>query len=180
MRILKENTFALIIDIQEKLFPYIADNKQFMESSVKLIEGLKILDIPIIISEQYKKGLGETIKEISSVVTPIASFEKTAFSCCDEPEFMKLAKWTDKKNAIICGIESHICVLQTSIDLITNGYNPIVIADCVSSRKLIDKQFAIERLIQEGAMVSTYESILFELCRYAGTERFKAISKLIK
>lgn len=180
MRILKENTFALIIDIQEKLIPYIADNKQLIESAVKLIEGLKIFDLPILISEQYKKGLGETVKEISSILTPIASIEKTAFSCCDEPEFTKLAIWTDKKNVIVCGIESHICILQTSIDLINNGYHPIVVADCISSRKLIDKQFAIERLKQEGVTIATCESLLFELCRYSGTEQFKAISKLIK
>lgn len=180
MRILKENTFALIIDIQEKLLPYIFENKQLVESTVKLIEGLKVFELPILISEQYKRGLGETVKEISSIITPIASFEKTAFSCCDEPEFTKLARWTDKKNVIICGIESHICVLQTSIDLINNGYHPIVVIDCISSRKLIDKQIAIERLIQEGATITTFESILFELCRHSGTEQFKAISKLIK
>ena len=85
-----------------------------------------------------------------------------------------------KKNVILCGIETHVCVLQTTIDLIQLGYQPIVIEDCVSSRKLSDKQTAIERMRQEGAIISSLESILFELARFSGNETFKAISKLVK
>jgi nicotinamidase-related amidase len=180
MRIVKEDTLAIVIDVQERLFPYIADNVQLSQSIIKLLEGIKVFDIPILLTEQYKKGLGETIPEIKSTISPSFSFEKLAFSCCDEPVFMQKLEQTGKKNIIICGIESHICILQTTIDLIKNNFQPIVVADCVSSRKLIDKQFALDRMRQEGAIVSTYESLLFELCRFAGNDQFKAIAKIIK
>jgi nicotinamidase-related amidase len=180
MRILKENTIAFIIDIQERLFPYIYENKQLVESTIKLIEGLKLFNIPIYITEQYKKGLGETIKDISDIVTPVCNYEKLSFSCCDEPDFMNIISVNNKKNVIICGIESHICILQTTIDLLKLGYLPIVVADCISSRKLSDKQYAIDRMRQEGAIITTFESLLFELCRVSGTDQFRAISKIVK
>ena len=103
-----------------------------------------------------------------------------AFSCCDDTGFMNELKTFGKKNVIIAGIESHVCVLQTTIDLLENNYQPIVVEDCVSSRTLNNKNMAIERMRQEGAIITTYESILFELCRFSGTDAFKAISKLVK
>jgi len=180
MRILKENTLAIVIDIQERLFPYISENQQLTENTKRLIEGLKIFEIPIIISEQYKKGLGLTITEISSILPNIEPKEKMAFSCCDDDGIFKTLTSYGKKNIILCGIESHICVLQTTIDLIDNGFTPIVVADCVSSRSLYNKKIALKRMAKEGAVITTYESILFELCRFAGNEQFKAISKLVK
>jgi nicotinamidase-related amidase len=93
---------------------------------------------------------------------------------------MKKLKESGKKNVILCGIESHVCVLQTTLDLIENGYQPVLIEDCVSSRNLNDKNIAVERMRQEGAIISTYESILFELLEVSGTEKFKEISKIVK
>ena len=180
MRILKENTLALVIDIQERLFPFIAENQQLTENTKRLIEGLKALEIPIIVTEQYKKGLGLTIPEVSAVLPNSEPLEKMAFSCCDDETILKAIAASGKKNIILCGIESHICVLQTTIDLIEKGYTPIVVADCVSSRSLNNKEIALKRMIHEGAIVTSYESILFELCRFAGGEQFKAISKLVK
>ena len=106
--------------------------------------------------------------------------EKMSFSCCDNPEFMTALEATGRKNVIVIGIESHVCVLQTVIDLIERDYNPIVIEDCVSSRNLNDKIIAIERMSSEGAIISSCESILFELCRYSGTDEFKRMSKIVK
>jgi nicotinamidase-related amidase len=180
MRILKENTLAIVIDIQERLFPYIAENEKLTENCKRLIEGLKALEIPIIVTEQYRKGLGLTIPEISSVLHNTEPHEKMAFSCCDDEIISRTIGVSGKKNIILCGIESHICVLQTTIDLIEKGYTPIVVADCVSSRSLINKEIALKRMIHEGAIITSYESILFELCRFAGNEQFKAISKLVK
>ncbi len=180
MRLIKEETSLLVIDIQSRLFPHIHDYQQFEDSTCKLIKGAKALSLPIFVSEQYVKGLGETTKNIKAALgdsyNPI---EKMAFSCCDMDEYMTFLKKEGKKNVLICGIESHICILQTSLDLIKAGYQPVVIENCVSSRNLQDKTTAISRLLQEGAIVSTYESILFELCRYSGTPEFKEISKII-
>jgi nicotinamidase-related amidase len=180
MRILKENTIALIIDIQERLLPVIAENTELTANTQRLIEGLKVLGIPMLVSEQYRKGLGNTVPEISNLIQPFESMEKLAFSCCDDDGIMAQIKASGKTNVIICGIESHICVLQTTLDLIENGFTPVVIADCIGSRKASDKKTGLYRMRSEGAVISSYESILFELCRYAGNEQFKAISKLIK
>lgn len=180
MRIKKENSIALIIDIQERLLPVVDQNQELTANVTRLVEGLKVLDIPIIVSEQYRKGLGNTVTEISNLISPFEPLEKLAFSCCDDNNIMNVIKASGKKNVIICGIESHICVLQTVIDLLANGFVPVVVADCVSSRKPSDKKTGLYRMRSEGAVITSYESILFELCQFAGTDQFKAISKIIK
>lgn len=180
MRILQEKTIALMIDMQEKLFVHIADHEMLLEQVKKIIESLKILQIPILITEQYRKGLGETLKELKDLFVSFSSFEKMSFSCMDDDLFTKELGSKGKSNVLLFGIESHVCVLQTAIDLKHKGYQPVVIEDGVSSRKLKDKQIAIERIRQEGAIVTTYESIVLELCRYAGSDKFKALSKLMK
>jgi nicotinamidase-related amidase len=181
MRILKEDTLAVIIDIQERLFPHIYDNEKLLDNSVKLISGLQTLEIPLVITEQYTKGLGKTLEPIvKQLETSYEPIEKIDFSCYGSSDFANLIKKHNKRNIIIFGIETHVCVLQTTLDLIENGYNPIIIEDCVSSRKINDKNIAIERMRQEGAIISSLESILFELCRKAGNDNFKSISKLVK
>lgn len=180
MRILSNESAGLIIDIQEKLFSHIYKNKQLENNTRILIQGLKALNIPIILTEQYTKGLGFTIPGISSLLTDSNQIEKTSFSCCDEKEFEEQLQFLKKKNIIIAGIEAHVCVLQTSIDLIHYGFQPVVVADCVASRKESDKETAIRRLRQEGAIITTYESILFELTRDSRNSIFKNISKLVK
>lgn len=180
MRILKEQTVALVIDIQERLFPVIAQNEALLKNTHILIKGLQALEIPLLITEQYRKGLGETLPEIQAHFQPFKMTEKTSFSCCDDARFMVELEQLSKPNVLICGIESHVCVLQTVLDLLANGFVPVVVEDCVSSRKLSDKETALHRMRQEGAIVTTCESILFELARVSGTEAFKTISKLVK
>jgi hypothetical protein len=180
MRILKERSLGLIIDIQERLFPVIANNDVLEHQLGILIEGLKILDIPLVVTEQYKKGLGETIDSINRLVLGSTFAEKLAFSCCDEPRFVEHLELSQRRTVIIAGIESHICVLQTAIDLKERGYQPVVVEDCVGSRSEHNKQIAMNRLRHEGVIITSCESILFELCRYAGNDAFKSISKLVK
>ena len=180
MRILKDRSAALIIDIQERLYPFIFENEKLTKNVSKLIEGLKIIGIPIFITEQYVKGLGPTIEPVATLIGNHPRIEKMSFSCCDEPRVMEGIAVTGKENIIIAGIESHVCVLQTIIDLNRNGYHPVVVEDCVSSRYENDKKFAIKRMRQEGAIITTCESLLFELLRYSGTEQFRGISRLVK
>ena len=180
MRILTENTLALVIDYQERLLPHIHENHQLLENTILLIKGLKTLEIPLLVTEQYRKGLGMTTSEISDLFSCFNPMEKVSFSCLDDRVFYKTLADNGKKNVVICGIEAHVCVLQTAIDLIENDYVPVVVADCISSRKLQDKQTAINRMRQAGAIITSYESILFELCRVAGTGQFREISKLVK
>ncbi len=180
MRILRDNTTALIIDIQERLLPHIHDHDAVAANAEVLIRGLQLLHVPVHVTQQYSKGLGHTIAAIEKLFDPFNHIEKTAFSCCDEPKFLMAMEGTGRSCVLIAGIEAHVCVLQTVIDLKERGYKPVVIEDCVSSRKSSDKATAIDRMKQEGAVISSCESILFELCRYSGTEEFKAISALVK
>ena len=157
------------------------DNNQQLEMNViKLLEGFEILELPFIVTEQYTKGLGLTISPLRAALGEYEAIEKTAFSCCDDSVFMYAVNKSSKKNVIICGIEAHVCVLQTALDLIQEGFQPVVIEDCISSRKPSDKNTAILRMRQEGVIITSLESILFELTRVSGTETFKAISKLVK
>ena len=180
MRILQEDSLAFVIDIQEKLFPYIHDHNILARNCQILLSGLLVLEIPMLVTEQYPKGLGPTIELIKDHLPEYKPIEKVAFSCCGSQPFCDTLKATGKKNVIVFGIEAHVCVLQTVIDLIEMDYRPVLITDCVSSRKQSDRDIALRRMRQEGAILTSYESVLFELSRIAGTEKFKQVSKLIK
>ena len=180
MRILRENSVGLVIDIQERLVPAMEENEVLVENCSKLIQGLQILGLPLLVTQQYTKGLGETIDEIKSLIPDFQYIEKKDFSCLGEPVFAEKLALSGARNVIICGIESHVCVLQTGIDLKEAGYNPVVVFDCVSSRSFDNVDLAAERFRYEGIMMTSMESILFELTRSAGASEFKEISKLVK
>ena len=127
-------------------------------------------------TQQYTRGLGDTVKEIREVVESDEYVEKISFSAWED--IRELTK--GKKFVILCGIESHICVLQTLIDAKADGMIPVLVTDCISSRKETDKEYAIERAKQEGAIVTTYEALLFELLKEAGTKESRKIQRLIK
>ena len=180
MRILRENSIGLVIDIQERLVPAMEENEVLVENCKKLIQGLQILGLPMLVTQQYTKGLGETIEDVKALFTDFQYIEKKDFSCYDEPVFAEKLAVSGAKNVIICGIESHVCVLQTAIDLKAAGYTPVVVSDCVSSRSFDNLDLAAERFRHEGIMMTSFESILFELTRSAGAPGFKDISKLVK
>lgn len=180
MRIQADETLGVVIDIQEKLFPHMHENDNLLKRVSVLIQGLQFMDIPLIVTEQYTRGLGYTIDPVKNLFHGFNPIEKISFSCLDEPLFNDQMKWLRKKFVILAGIETHVCVLQTMEDLLEEGKIPVIIEDCVSSRRQSDKKTAILRMRQEGAIVTTSESVLFELCRHAGNERFKAVSGLVK
>ncbi len=176
MRIYLEDAIALVIDYQEKLVPVMHEKDRLIHDSAILLAGLKLLKVPMIITQQYTKGLGTTVKEITDAVGHEEYIDKITFSAYESAK----EEIQGKKFVIVCGIETHICVLQTVIDLAANGYIPVVVEDCVSSRKPSDRRIALKRMREEGAIVTTYESILFELLKVAGTETSKKIQRLIK
>jgi len=180
MRITTGNTIGLIIDIQERLFPAMSEKEILLKNCLTLIQGLAELKIPQIVTQQYTNGLGETLEEIKAVIPNFEYVEKRDFSCCDEPIVAEKLIELNAKNIIICGIESHVCVLQTAVDLKEAGFNPIVVVDCVSSRTKENLELAKERFRYEGIMMTSYESILFELTRSSTAAEFRAISKLVK
>ena len=170
----------MFVDIQERLFPHMEDSEELLERTGLLVKGMQILKVPLLHTEQYPKGLGPTIPELGLLLEGERAVEKIAFSCCDEAVFMDRLKVHSPEIVIIAGIETHVCILQTCLDLIAAQYVPVLVADCTSSRRRADKQVALERMRQEGVGVTTSESLLFELCRFAGTDEFRSISQLVK
>ncbi len=180
MRVERKDTTALVIDIQEKLFPHMDHKEQFLEHTLILLQGLSVLEVPLSLTEQYPKGLGPTLDQVAQLLPEVTPIEKRSFSCCDEPSYLLELERSGCTSVIVCGIETHVCVLQTVVDLRASGFIPVVVADCTSSRNPLDREVALERMKTEGAVITTAESILFELARISGTEAFKAISKLVK
>lgn len=180
MRIEKEHAILLVIDFQERIYPAIHSHEILSKNVPVLVQGMRALGVPAIVTEQYVKGLGPTVPEIAAHLEGIPRIEKSSFSCCDEPRFMMELASSGRDHVVIAGIESHVCVLQTVIDLQHSGYHPVVVEDCISSRKLSDKATALDRMRREGAIITSYEAILFELLRFSGGETFKAISTLVK
>lgn len=195
MRVLREQSVGLLVDVQERLFPHMHEKEHLLGRIKTLFAGLEVLGVPHLATEQYKRGLGETIPELAGFAAAAVgggsiaagssdpgrgAIEKLAFSCYDDEVFAAAIEKTGRKAVIIAGIESHVCVSQTSLDLLAAGYRPVVVADAVSSRKLSDKKTALVRLRQAGVTVTSVEAILFELCRVSRTDEFKAISALVK
>ena len=176
MRIEKEQAVAVVVDYQGKLVPVMNEYETLLHNSKILLEGLRTLEVPMYITQQYTKGLGMTVDGILEAAGTTEYIDKIAFTAYDSVKW----KLRGKKYVIVCGIEAHICVLQTVIDLKAAGYIPVLVADCISSRKESDKLIAVERARQEGAIVTTYESLLFELLKVAGTDTSKIIQKLIR
>jgi len=175
----REHTALLVIDVQERLMPVIFEQEKIFANVNKLLRGAEILKLETIITEQYPKGLGNTCKEVVLGENPTI-VEKTCFSSMLNNKVNDQLKLTNVKSLIICGVESHICVLKTTLDALKAGYEVHVVADAVSSRTDENKQLALARMRQAGAFITSVEMILFQLLDYAGTDEFKAISKLIK
>ena len=183
MRIKKEETVALFVDLQERLLPVIDQKEKVVQRNVVLSEGLKALGVPRVFLHQYPKGLGEIAPEIKETAGVCVPFDKSSFSAMGDAaitaEFERL-RAAGIKNVIVTGVEAHICVLQSCIDLAAAGFQPVLVTDCIGSRTLFDMEIGLRRAAQENVLLTTTEAILFELCVEAGTDQFKAISKLIK
>lgn len=179
MILTKKNTFAILVDVQKKLMPHINNKEALLENLLRLIKGLKVLDIEIILNEQYPQGLGTTLDEIRALLPDLPVFEKTTFSCCNADSLANL-KGLNKKNAIVFGTETHVCVLQTCLSLLRENIQPILVVNSSGTRKEIDHKIALKRLGQAGVILTTYESILFELVQDAKNPLFKQISSIVK
>lgn len=181
MRVTRDNSVATIIDVQARLHPHMHDVESVTARLVTLTRGLTALGIPTLVTEQYPKGLGPTIDPVREAFgDDFAPIEKAAFSCCDESAYSARLAETDRKTVLIAGIEAHVCVLQTTLDLLDGGYDPVVVLDATSSRNPRDQEIAARRIEREGGRITSVESILFELTRVSGTPLFKEISHLVK
>jgi nicotinamidase-related amidase len=175
-----ENTALLLIDFQERLFPVMHEKEKLLRNILKLIKGMQILEVPIIVTEQYPKGLGPTIPEIKELLTGIKPVEKVCFDCNDEPAFGEALGALKRKQVIIAGIEAHICVYQTAMSLIRAGYQVQVACDCITSRDPENKMVALSRMGAAGISPTSVEMALFELLKVAKGDKFKQISAIVK
>ena len=181
MLISDTDTILVVIDMQDKLLPAMCESEYLLSNTEKLISGIQALNLPVIITEQYPKGLGKTNEAIAKLLDKkYIPIEKTTFSCYRNDNFKEMLDNFGKKNIVLCGIETHICVLQTAIELKQAGYNVLIIEDCVASRNDNDHYMAIQRLMNEGVLITTYETVLMELCGRSDRPEFKTISAIIK
>ena len=171
-RLDRSTALLLIIDVQEKLMPVIANREQLEANIARLIRGAQILGVPILITEQYVKGLGHTVAPLRDALgVDYKPIEKSCFSGYRELE---------RKQVIVAGVETHVCVYQTVSDLLANGYEVTLVADALSSRTVENKEIALRRMMSEGAKLSSTEMALFEMLGEAGTDEFRAVSRLVK
>lgn len=176
----KEDALLFIIDIQDRLVPVMKHRKKIIDNNIILLEASKELDIPVIITEQYPRGLGSTIIEIGEKVdNKTKIFEKISFTGYTEEVKLALEE-TGRKKIIITGMETHVCVFQTVRDLIQEGYEVFIVRDGVASRKKDNFLNALNLMKSMGAIITDTESIIFDLLKTAGTPEFKLLSKLIK
>lgn len=179
-RLTPENAAVVVVDVQEKLMNAMPRRAETVASIQKLIGAAKTLNIPTLVTLQYVKGLGPLVPELTELTAGRPTFEKLAFSCCGSVEFMRSIKDLRRPRVVLCGVEAHVCVQQTVIDLLADGRAVYVCADAVCSRRNLDGQLALERMRDCGAVITTVEAAVFELLRQASTEQFKACLPLFK
>jgi nicotinamidase-related amidase len=179
-RIVRANAALAVIDIQERLLPAIFEGERVVQNTVRLIKGARALRIPVLVTEQYKKGLGATTPAVAEEIEGFAQMEKVAFSACGAAGFNEALKAKKVSDVILCGIEAHVCVSQTCLDLLDDQFRVFVVADAISSRTTENHRVGIERMRDAGAVIVSTEMVLFELLEKAATEEFKQILTLVK
>ena len=170
----------VVVDIQERLLPAIFERERVVENAVRLLKGAEILEIPVFATEQYRKGLGPTIPEVAAAVPGLAPMEKLTFSAGAAAGFVDSLKAKGITDALLCGIEAHVCVNMTCLDLLEAGLGVFVVADAVSSRTAENCRIGLDRMREVGAVIVSTEMVLFELLESAGTEEFRRILKLVR
>ena len=177
MLLQKDKSCLLLIDVQEKLTPLVTNVDNLVMNCQWLMRLSSELDVPLLVSEQYRKGLGQTIEPLRKLMPGKTDIDKVHFSCYRDQSFLKHWQMLNKKQAVIAGIETHVCVLQTALDLKTAGVDVYVVIDAVSSRHPVDHQCALERMQAEGVQLITREMVFFEWVEQAGTAAFKSLSQ---
>jgi nicotinamidase-related amidase len=176
-----ENSLLFVVDIQERLMQAISQGGTVIFNARRLLESARLLAIPTIISEQYPQGLGVTVNEITPAIpqtTPIIA--KKSFSVCAVKEIQDELEKHPVSKIVLCGVETHVCILQSAFDLLTMGKEVVLVVDAIGSRFPIDHEIAIRRLESSGVTLTTAESVLFEWCGTSEHPQFKNISQLVK
>ncbi len=176
----RNHTALVVVDMQEKFRPAIETFDMVAQNVTKLILGFQMYQMPVLVSEQYPKGLGRTVDIIQRQFKPLEPVEKVEFACTENTEFQKRLEMLNVKTVVVCGIETHVCINQTVLGLLQREFRVQVVADATASRSEFDHEIALEKLLMAGAIPSTTEMCLFELAEKAGTESFKYIQRMVK
>jgi hypothetical protein len=177
MLLTAENSLLLLIDLQSKLAPAIHNNAEVEQHCRWLLEVSRELAVPVLATEQYPQGLGVTVPSLLTLLKSEEILEKIHFSAAQEPHIQAALADSGRRQIVLCGTETHVCVLQTALDLISAGYQVFVVAEACGSRRDSDKQLALGRLQQAGAMIVSREMVAFEWLQRAGTAQFRQISQ---
>lgn len=177
-----ENAILLVIDVQEKLSAAMAEPalQQLLKNTGILLESALELGLSVVFTEQYVKGLGTTLPELKQRAPAASCHEKMSFSCCGNPDFVEQLKRSGRTQIIVTGMEAHVCVQQTVIELLHDGFTVHLVNDAVTSRSSDNKQTAIEAMVLAGAIPTSTEAVVFQLLKIAGSESFKKLLKLVK
>jgi nicotinamidase-related amidase len=176
----RDDALLLIVDVQGKLASLVHDNDVLQKNISKLIRACRILQVPVLYAEQYPKGLGPTVTPLKDLLAEESPFEKLSFSCCGAEGFMDYLRKLNRNEVLVTGIETHVCVYQTAVELIEYGYNVHLIVDAVSSRTPENRDIGVHCIENAGAWLKSTEMVIFELLKIAEGEDFKAISGIIK
>jgi isochorismate hydrolase len=178
----RKEAVLIIVDVQDALMKQMDQEvgKKVVRNIQTLLTFAKEMAIPVLITEQYPKGLGKTVSEIKTELEGIVPIEKLSFSCCGVETFNQELNQSGRKQVILTGIETHVCVLQTADDLIQKDFEVHALADAICSRRKLDWEIGLRWMEKKGAMISTTEIIAFRLLKEAGTEEFRRLSKLLK
>jgi nicotinamidase-related amidase len=180
-RLRKENVALLMIDIQEKLLPVIYGKDEIVKNTVRLLKAVEVFEIPMIYTEQYPKGIGNTVPSLLEALPASATrYEKNTFSCCDEDGFSERLKGLGRSLIVVFGIESHICVLSTVMDLLQHGIKVVVAADACGSRNPCNHNLALDEARACGASILPTESIVYQIIGRSGTQEFKTMLPFFK
>ena len=176
------DTVLVVVDVQERLVPAVSEHERIVWNTRRLIDGAKLFAVPVLVTEQYPKGLGPTMPELIAALpknTPV--MEKKSFSACLVPEFLdELRRRASVCKVLLAGMEAHVCILQTALDLLSLGYEVYLVVDAVGSRFASDERIALRRLESSGVIPTTTESVLFQWCRTADAPQFKTVSRLVR
>ncbi|KTC88488.1 hydrolase [Legionella cincinnatiensis] len=173
----KDDSLLLLIDVQEKLTPAVLNSEALIDHCEWLLKLAQRLEIPVLVSEQYPQGLGPTIKQFHPYFNQQECIDKVYFSCMGESKYTERLKQFQKKQLILIGIETHVCVLQTALEMRSEGYDVFVVVDAVSCRGEQNMKYGLKRMKQEGVHLVTSEMVFFEWLKKAGTPEFKMLSK---
>jgi nicotinamidase-related amidase len=180
MRLRREDSFLLVVDVQQKLAPHVLHNNDLIRRAEALMRCAKLLDIPVLVSEHSPESIGSTVPSLAALLPADRILRKTHFACTDQPAALDAFRSLNKKQVLVAGMEAHVCVMQTALGLLERGFQPFVVQDAVGSRREEDRSAALERMRAAGCAMATTEMAMFEWMENAEVPQFRELLKLVK